>query len=140
MLTARESPIARAETSAQLPRPQPARQYPYGRTEPAAVFPAGLPPLQASPGSPASFSGGFLEADYLPLPWLMTIMRWDAVPIADLIKRDQPPLAPISDVRVAFHATRNHLRPGTVSSFANIKVSFEYGSGRQLSTPDYGRH
>ena len=28
---------------------------------------------------PAKFDGGFLEADYLALPWLMTIMRWDSV-------------------------------------------------------------
>ena len=27
----------------------------------------------------AHFSGGFLEADYLALPWLMTIMRYDRV-------------------------------------------------------------
>src|ERR1019366_6826015 len=32
-----------------------------------------------SAGTPATFSGGFLEADYLALPWAMTIMRWDQV-------------------------------------------------------------
>src|ERR1017187_3724727 len=30
-------------------------------------------------GVPAHFSGGFLEADYLALPWLMAIMRYDRV-------------------------------------------------------------
>jgi hypothetical protein len=32
------------------------------------------------PSAPAAtFSGGFAEADYLALPWAMTIMRWDQV-------------------------------------------------------------
>ena len=31
------------------------------------------------PGSAAKFNGGFLEADYLALPWVMTILRWDRV-------------------------------------------------------------
>ena len=30
-------------------------------------------------GIPATFSGGFVQADYLVLPWIMTIMRWDQV-------------------------------------------------------------
>ena len=30
-------------------------------------------------GTPAKFNGGFLEADYLALPWLMTILRYDHV-------------------------------------------------------------
>ena len=28
---------------------------------------------------PAKFNGGFLEADYLVLPWIMAIGRWDGV-------------------------------------------------------------
>ena len=30
-------------------------------------------------GSPAHYSGGFLEADYMVEPWVMAIMRWDVV-------------------------------------------------------------
>ena len=37
-------------------------------------------------GAPSHFSGGFLEADYLALPWLMAIMRYDRVQSeADLV-------------------------------------------------------
>jgi len=28
-------------------------------------------------GDPVKFNGGFLEADYLALPWVMAIMRYD---------------------------------------------------------------
>ena len=30
-------------------------------------------------GIPATFSGGFVQADYMVLPWIMAIMRWDQV-------------------------------------------------------------
>ena len=32
-----------------------------------------------TPGTAATFSGGFVQADYLALPWAMSIMRWDQV-------------------------------------------------------------
>jgi hypothetical protein len=66
--------------------------------------------------APATFGGGFIQADYLALPWLMTIMRWDAVnSIADQ--------ANISSA----HATRNRFTPGVQFLIhANIKASFEY--------------
>ncbi len=78
-------------------------------------------------GTPATFSGGFLEADYLPLPWIMLIMRYDAVNSrADfqngqgLLVLGQPFFAPA-------YYTRNRYTPGVQFLIhANIKASFEY--------------
>ena len=36
-------------------------------------------PTSYARGTPVTFSGGFLEADYLVMPWVMAIMRWDQV-------------------------------------------------------------
>ena len=106
-------------------------QYMYGRDQ--NLLPL-LPPGFTAPsgllrGSPASFSGGFLEADYLPLPWLMTIMRWDAVhSTADLINGiGATPDSDIGSFVSPFHATRNRFTPGVQFLIhANIKASFEY--------------
>jgi len=73
-------------------------------------------------GAPAHFSGGFLEADYLALPWLMTIMRYDRVQSrADFLNGGGTSyFAPAS-------ATRNRVTPGVQFLIhANIKASFEY--------------
>jgi len=106
-------------------------QYMYGRDQNLLpLLPAGLPPPTGLlRGSPASFSGGFLEADYLPLPWLMTIMRWDAVhSTADLINGiGATPDTDIGSFVSPFHATRNRFTPGVQFLIhANIKASFEY--------------
>jgi hypothetical protein len=68
----------------------------------------------------AHFSGGFLEADYLALPWLMTIMRYDRVQsTADFLTGNNY-FSPAS-------ATRNRVTPGLQFLIhANIKASFEY--------------
>ncbi len=95
-------------------------------------------------GSPAHFSGGFLEADYLALPWLMTIMRYDRVQSqADLLLAENGGqgsyFSPAS-------ATRNRFSPGVQFLIhANIKASFEYqwrpeqriydGEGNPISNP-----
>lgn len=97
-------------------------QFVYGRDQ-------NIVPLQA-PGSPAHFSGGFLEADYLVYPWMMTIMRWDRVnSTADFLNNigaDQlnpPPTAFFSPVSTV----RNRITPGIQFLIhANIKTSFEY--------------
>jgi hypothetical protein len=75
-------------------------------------------------------NGGFLEADYLVYPWLMTIVRWDEVKStsdylnaigADL---NNPPPSPFFG---AYRSTRNHFTPGVQFLIhANIKASFEY--------------
>jgi hypothetical protein len=75
-------------------------------------------------GAPAHFNGGFLEADYLALPWLMTIMRYDRVQsTADFLASNSLNgnyFQPAS-------ATRNRITPGVQFLIhANIKASFEY--------------
>ncbi len=78
----------------------------------------------------ATFSGGFLEADYLALPWVMGIMRWDIVrSTADQLNgvgadiNNPPPSSFFSP----FSSTRNRFTPGIQFLIhANIKTSFEY--------------
>jgi hypothetical protein len=77
-------------------------------------------------GQAATFSGGFVQADYLALPWIMAIMRWDAVNSAQdringLSVNTSTPFA------VPFNGTRNRFTPGVQFLIhANIKASFEY--------------
>lgn len=97
-------------------------QFLYGRDQ--NIFP------QTPAGSAAHFSGGFLEADYLAYPWMMTILRWDRVnSTADYLNgvgadQNSPPptsfFSPVSTVR-------NRITPGIQFLIhANIKTSFEY--------------
>jgi len=78
------------------------------------------------PGGPATFGGGFLQADYLAYPWLMVIMRYDSVNShADFIngQTSQPGTPFFGPVSV----TRNRFTPGAQFLIhANIKASFEY--------------
>jgi hypothetical protein len=78
----------------------------------------------------ATFSGGFVEADYLALPWMMTIMRWDVVKsTADQVNFIQydPTAPPGSPYFSPFSATRNRFTPGAQFLIhANIKASLEY--------------
>lgn len=83
-------------------------------------------PVGFTPGLAATFSGGFVEADYLVLPWVMGIMRWDQVnSSADRINglafaENTPYFAP-------FDTSRNRFTPGVQFLIrANIKASFEY--------------
>jgi hypothetical protein len=77
-------------------------------------------------GTSAKFNGGFVQADYLVLPWTMLIMRYDAVnSSADRINglsfNQTTPFV------VPFNATRNRVTPGVQFLIhANIKASFEY--------------
>lgn len=95
------------------------------------LIPTGMPlPTGFMPGSPAHFSGGFLEADYLVYPWMMAIMRWDRVnSTADMLngigadQNSPPPTAYLSPVS----SVRNRITPGIQFLIhANIKTSFEY--------------
>jgi hypothetical protein len=83
-----------------------------------------------TPGAAATFSGGFVEADYLALPWVMTIMRWDQVKSsADRINFIQydPNAPPASSFFSPYAATRNRYTPGAQFLIhANIKASLEY--------------
>jgi len=107
-------------------------QFLYGRDQNLLpLIPSGQPlPVGFAPGSPAHFSGGFLEADYLLYPWMMAIMRWDRVnSAADFLNsigadQNNPPgspfFSPVSSVR-------NRFTPGIQFLIhANIKTSFEY--------------
>jgi hypothetical protein len=73
-------------------------------------------------GRPATFTGGFVQADYLAYPWLMAIMRWDVVNSGEDRLNGLAGVAP-----VPFRSTRNRFTPGVQFLIhANIKASFEY--------------
>lgn len=75
------------------------------------------------PGPQAKFNGGFLQADYLMLPWLMGIMRWDRVQSsADFLNG-----AGSANYYSPVGTTRDRITPGVQFLIhANIKTSFEY--------------
>ncbi len=75
------------------------------------------------PGAAATFNGGFLEADYLVLPWVMTIMRYDRVQsTADFLNG-----AGSGNYFSPAGTTRNRFTPGIQFLIhPNIKASFEY--------------
>jgi hypothetical protein len=91
---------------------------PFGTSSPV--------PVSFIKGVPARFNGGFVQADYMVTPWIMAIMRWDAVNswagrINGLaLATGTPFFAPL-------HQTRNRFTPGfQVLIHPNIKFSFEY--------------
>jgi hypothetical protein len=81
-------------------------------------------------GAPAHFSGGFLEADYLALPWVMTIMRYDRVQsTADFLNQigSQAGSPNPGNFFSGATDTRNRFTPGVQFLIhANIKASYEY--------------
>ena len=90
--------------------------------------PSGAPPLPVGfiHARDAEFDGGFIQADYMVFPWMLTLMRYDAVnSSADRINgltlnTGTPFFGPFSD-------TRNRFTPGVQFLIhANIKTSFEY--------------
>jgi len=112
--------------------------YMYGRDNNLLPVDANgmLIPLPLADGSPvpvgfiqsvpAKFNGGFLEADYLVLPWIMAIGRWDGVhSSADRINglafnTGTPFFGPLQ-------SQRNRFTPGVQFLIhPNIKASFEY--------------
>ena len=92
----------------------------------SAIAAWGPVPVAFVHGTPATFTGGFVQADYLIHPWLMAIMRWDAVNsgedrINGLGLNTSTPFA------LPFRSTRNRFTPGMQFLIhANIKASFEY--------------
>lgn len=97
-----------------------------GTLVPLPIDPSGPVPVGFVHGAPATFSGGFMQADYLIHPWLIAIMRWDAVNSWDdringLALNTSTPFA------LPFRGTRNRFTPGVQFLIhANIKASFEY--------------
>jgi hypothetical protein len=89
---------------------------------------AGMPPIPVAfvHGTPESFTGGFVEADYLVLPWMMAIMRWDAVnSTADRINGLTG--TPAGSFAVPYRSTRNRFSPAMQFLIhPNVKASFEY--------------
>jgi hypothetical protein len=75
---------------------------------------------------PAKFNGGFLEADYLVLPWIMAIGRWDGVhSSADRVNGLM--LAGNTSFFGPLDSERNRFTPGIQFLIhPNIKASFEY--------------
>lgn len=103
----------------------------YGRDHNLVPVDASGDPFAANPvafihGNPAIYRGGFIESDLLAYPWLMLIMRWDAVnSSADyyngLVSAQGTPYFGPADI------TRNRYTPGVQFLIhANIKASFEY--------------
>ncbi len=94
----------------------------------------GAPPVPIGfvHSKPATFSGGFLQADYMPLPWIMLIMRYDGVNSwADFANGQESITAGANGAGVNFFGparrTRNRFTPGVqFLVHANIKASFEY--------------
>jgi hypothetical protein len=100
-------------------------------------------------GHSVKFNGGFIEADYLALPWLMTIMRWDQVnSSADYLNGiGSTPDTSSAPFLSPFRSARNRFTPGVqLLIHANIKTSFEYqirpqqvvydpASGKPLTNP-----
>jgi hypothetical protein len=77
-------------------------------------------------GIPATFNGGFVQADYLVLPWIMAIMRWDQVnSSADRINGLQ--FATNTPYFAPYNTSRDRFTPGLQFLIrANIKAAFEY--------------
>lgn len=74
-------------------------------------------------GPAAKFNGGFVEADYLMLPWIMGILRYDRVQSsADFLNQ-----AGSVNFFSPVGSTRNRVTPAVQFLIhANIKASFEY--------------
>jgi hypothetical protein len=97
-----------------------------GALVPLPIDPTGPPPVGFTKGPSASFSGGFMQAEWFAYPWLMPLLRWDAVNstedrINGLAFNTETPFA------VPFRSTRNRFTPGVQFLIhANIKAAFEY--------------
>jgi hypothetical protein len=91
-----------------------------------------LIPLGFVHSIPSTFSGGFLQADYMPLPWIMLILRYDGVNSWADYANGQESFATGANGQAAnffgpAHHTRNRVTPGVQFLIhANIKASFEY--------------
>jgi hypothetical protein len=75
---------------------------------------------------PATFSGGFVQADYMIFPWFMAIARWDGVnSTADRI--NGLALSTATPFFAPLHSMRQRYTPGfQILIHPNIKFSFEY--------------
>jgi hypothetical protein len=94
-------------------------------------------PGEAVPGgfirsTPAKFSGGFVDVEWLAFPWMMVLMRYDGVNssadrINGLIRNDDGSGFTGAPFNGPFSSTRNRFTPGVqVLIHANIKALMEY--------------
>jgi hypothetical protein len=90
------------------------------------IDPAGPQPVGFIKGPAATFSGGFIQAEWFPYPWLIPLIRWDAVNSTEdringlAFNTDTPFVVPV-------RSTRNRVTPGVQFLIhANIKAAFEY--------------
>jgi hypothetical protein len=88
--------------------------------------PAGTLPVRFVKSTAARFNGGFAQADFLALPWVMVIMRWDGVnSTADRINGFT--LTNGTSYFAPLRSSRNRFTPGVQFLIhPNIKASFEY--------------
>jgi hypothetical protein len=97
--------------------------YMYGHDDDLLPNP-GLTGFMSGPA--AKFNGGFLEADYLMLPWVMGILRYDRVQSSADFLNQTGALAG-TNYFSPVGSTRNRVTPGVQFLIhANIKASFEY--------------
>ena len=97
-----------------------------GNPIPLPLDPAGTLPVSFIHSVPAKFSGGFVEADYLILPWVMAIMRADVVnSSADRINGLVQ--STITPYFAPYRSSRTRYTPGIQFLIRpNVKASFEY--------------
>jgi hypothetical protein len=79
--------------------------------------------------TPATFSGGFVDAEWLAYPWMYVMIRYDGVnSTSDRINGLQTnPSFTGAPFNAPFASTRNRITPGVQFLIhANIKASFEY--------------
>ena len=82
--------------------------------------------------TPATFSGGFVDAEWLAYPWMYVMLRYDGVNstsdrINGLIRNDDGSGFTGAPFNGPFRSTRNRVTPGVQFLIhANIKASFEY--------------
>jgi hypothetical protein len=79
--------------------------------------------------TPATFSGGFVDAEWLAYPWMYVMIRYDGVnSTSDRINGlATNPSFTGSPFNAPFSSTRNRVTPGVQFLIhANIKASFEY--------------
>ena len=94
--------------------------------DPIAV--SGLTPVGFVRGSPATFSGGFADVEWLAYPWMYVMFRWDAVNSqSDYHNALVSPANPVFPFNGASSATRNRFTPAVQFLIhANIKAVAEY--------------
>jgi len=80
-------------------------------------------------GTPATFSGGFVDAEWLAYPWMIVLVRYDGVnSTSDRINGlSINPSFTRAPFNAPFNSTRNRFTPSVQFLIhANIKLSFEY--------------